>query len=1404
MFNRGLSKAIVISLISGLNLVAPVGAAKADPLVAPNGVQVAVGQQFVVAMDATGKVWTWGRQYPGLGGSNSTDTLAKATEVKRSGSSFSAVSIAATDQAAVLATTSGDVYAWGYAGNGLGNGSAYQANRANSIQVSFPTGVDIVEVSARCGGFLARSSDGAVYQWGSFYGLWNLTRSTPGLALPAGSVTGDVDKKVLSRGCSSAFAIATDGSFYAWGSNGGGKLGAGNTDDVSAPVKVTITGETVTNISASSTHTLAVTASGKAFAWGGNSNGQLGRNPSSTSYLTTPTQVGSGTGYSSVLASDSGPYSTAITTSGGIKSWGTYYGMNSNSDSYVPTEMTKPSDLSGNIVSGDVYQQGQAFVANDGSIWSRGLYNFDGNCGADSNSYSMWVNGRMQPPRTLVRAFSAGQFGSAYVEDQISINSLKTADGSNLALDGSGLITVYDNEASNVSVVASRPSSTCVSSNELDFAWDLDGDGNYSDVATVDPDEFGNQVVSGSTSLTQVSSRRHAGLKITNPDGFSREFKFDVRVLAHVESSGSIDSGLPYVGTNAAVGTNGKLYAWGLAELTAGITSLNPIKVVTADPDMSFTAVDTGSMWVSNPEGNYRFGVALNSSGQVFAWGNGPIPHPVTSGFGTISTSRVDVPTLITPPAGAGTAIAIFTRGNNSSSGDVFVVTSTHKVWTWGQVVNTNLVAAPWIVSAFDGTSSFAMSNNSNTTYRKATDGTWSSLSFYGLQNIASQRYNSINCPNCNFQSGITETLLPDVPPDSKFAGSYYSGNGQTAVFLSAGQLVDSNGIAVDSPAGQTVLDASGNSILMTDQSLWQFDQGENNQIYFSRQSPAGSIQRFASGGSHAVIKTDGSVHNSGWEGSGSCSNSSGGDYLTPTFFSDGNLGPAFHDDWQQIYLATNDMLRIGNNPQFARSEGGIPTSPINPETGGYIDPGHIQALHVYPNSSQTLTIGLSSSCVARSNLELKADLNDDGIYETLLTLQNLANNSPLRDEMIGAEYNQVVGEATVSADQIASAGLDLANAGGKYVGIQATSKNIYNGEDYVSTVRLPIVVEPKLTPGKYSGVSINKGAEFTESADVKLGLVWPKGAVTVELSNDGGFEVSRTVPLASSVNWRLSDLTSGKVGSVVYAKFLGLAATKDGSWEETDLQPGPPYTDNITMDLTPPTLSTVDASISNQSTQSMGLLSIQGDGSGAEQMVAAAVAPQLAHVTIDASDAGSGVTTMQVTSDPAIPGDELPYQPELLVPAAKDTIAVRVKDSVGNWSAWKYVRIAGFISVPTTPTVPVQPQNPPTVVTPPVTQAPSVQTPAVATVPQVAPMAPKAKLAAASIATQLQIAIPAKSKVTITVAKSSKAFCKVSGGKLVALKPGNCAVTVTVQAPKPKGGKKPAATKQSTTVQIS
>src|SRR5436305_634401 len=67
------------------------------------------------------------------------------------------------------------------------------------------------------------------------------------------------------------------GAVYAWGNNSNGQLGDGTTTARLTPVAVTLAaGVTVSAGSGGVDHSLAVGSDGKVYAWGYNSNGQLG------------------------------------------------------------------------------------------------------------------------------------------------------------------------------------------------------------------------------------------------------------------------------------------------------------------------------------------------------------------------------------------------------------------------------------------------------------------------------------------------------------------------------------------------------------------------------------------------------------------------------------------------------------------------------------------------------------------------------------------------------------------------------------------------------------------------------------------------------------------------------------------------------------------------------------------------------------------------------------------------------------------------------------------------------------------------------------------------------------------------------------------------------------------------
>jgi hypothetical protein len=95
------------------------------------------------------------------------------------------------------------------------------------------------------------------------------------------------------------FAARSDdfsANLFTWGGNAQGQLGLGDTEPRAAPVAVTAIGEQVRDVACGRGFTVAQTELGSVYAWGCNSQGQLGRMPpavssSATSTLSTPATV---------------------------------------------------------------------------------------------------------------------------------------------------------------------------------------------------------------------------------------------------------------------------------------------------------------------------------------------------------------------------------------------------------------------------------------------------------------------------------------------------------------------------------------------------------------------------------------------------------------------------------------------------------------------------------------------------------------------------------------------------------------------------------------------------------------------------------------------------------------------------------------------------------------------------------------------------------------------------------------------------------------------------------------------------------------------------------------------------------------------------------------------------------
>ncbi|MDT7511806.1 RCC1 domain-containing protein, partial [Bifidobacterium sp. H6bp9] len=113
---------------------------------------------------------------------------------------------------------------------------------------------------------------------------------------PAGAPA-DFTYLQVSAGYYHSLAVGSDGNAYAWGSNSDGQLGNGTVAGQRTPVKVgkpagAPADFTYVQVSAGLQHSLAVGSDGNAYAWGNNTYGQLGNGTSSFSGQYTPVRVG--------------------------------------------------------------------------------------------------------------------------------------------------------------------------------------------------------------------------------------------------------------------------------------------------------------------------------------------------------------------------------------------------------------------------------------------------------------------------------------------------------------------------------------------------------------------------------------------------------------------------------------------------------------------------------------------------------------------------------------------------------------------------------------------------------------------------------------------------------------------------------------------------------------------------------------------------------------------------------------------------------------------------------------------------------------------------------------------------------------------------------------------------------
>jgi len=171
---------------------------------------------------------------------------------------------------------------------------------------------------------LARTEEGEVFAWGynSCGQIGSGTTNNQVTPRKVGGVLNGLKITDIACGQTSSMALSSQGDIYAWGYNGNGQLGIGNTTNQPTPRISLLTGQVVViKIMSGYAHSLALTDSGDIYVWGANSYGQLGT--STRCNTLTPVKIAEEHGrFVDLAACHYNHISAAVNQSGKVYMWG--------------------------------------------------------------------------------------------------------------------------------------------------------------------------------------------------------------------------------------------------------------------------------------------------------------------------------------------------------------------------------------------------------------------------------------------------------------------------------------------------------------------------------------------------------------------------------------------------------------------------------------------------------------------------------------------------------------------------------------------------------------------------------------------------------------------------------------------------------------------------------------------------------------------------------------------------------------------------------------------------------------------------------------------------------------------------------------------------------------------------
>ena len=220
-----------------------------------NWKQVAGGREHTAAIKTDGTLWTWGYNFTGQLGDNTTFQRLTPVTTFAGGTNWKQVACGNAHTAAIK--TDGTLWTWGY--NAYGQLGDNTINTRRTPVTTFAGETNWKQVA--CGSFhtAAIKTDGTLWTWGrNSYGRLGDNTSTLKLT-PVTTFAGGTNWKQVAGGYQHTAAIKTDGTLWTWGQNSSGQLGNNTTTTRSTPVTTFAGGSNWKQVAGGHRHTSALT-----------------------------------------------------------------------------------------------------------------------------------------------------------------------------------------------------------------------------------------------------------------------------------------------------------------------------------------------------------------------------------------------------------------------------------------------------------------------------------------------------------------------------------------------------------------------------------------------------------------------------------------------------------------------------------------------------------------------------------------------------------------------------------------------------------------------------------------------------------------------------------------------------------------------------------------------------------------------------------------------------------------------------------------------------------------------------------------------------------------------------------------------------------------------------------------